>query len=256
MLLFFVHSIIRVEKFGGFGLYSVMCLDFFICSSHLVIIWRPGSSACVCLSVFFPWRSTALPLVQARCQSIRFHSACVCFSGLAETNKHYTPTHILPSLSHPKKKNEKCPVLLCQGTEGIMNWFFFFSPLCALLAHILGSWQLKLKHQAISYITVTRYFFLWCHQTSVAHLSLVRTQRDFGVVVWRLSPGHLLLSVWIGTYLDWIAAPLLHLLPSPFVSCGLQLQHMTVFCSQSDPHQSHYHCILDQLAINMFLILT
>lgn len=60
---------------------------FFIWPAHLVIIWKPRSCAYVCLSVFFPWRCTALPLVQAQCQLLRFHSACVCFSDWLGRNQ-------------------------------------------------------------------------------------------------------------------------------------------------------------------------
>ena len=77
-----------LRYFGGFALNLLMCFGyFFIWPAHLVIIWRPGSCACVCLSVFFPWRCTAPPLVQAQCQSIRFHSACVCFSDWLGRNQ-------------------------------------------------------------------------------------------------------------------------------------------------------------------------
>ena len=44
------------------------------------IIWSPALFNYVCLSVFVPWRCPTSPLVPAPCQSIRFHSACVCFS--------------------------------------------------------------------------------------------------------------------------------------------------------------------------------
>lgn len=46
-------------------------------------------------------------------------------TGLAETNKHHTPTPLPLSSSHtPKRKKKR--FLLCQSTQGSMAWFDFF----------------------------------------------------------------------------------------------------------------------------------
>lgn len=44
----------RLDIFGVYPKFTDVFGVFFIWPAHLVIIWRPGSFACVCLSVFFP----------------------------------------------------------------------------------------------------------------------------------------------------------------------------------------------------------
>lgn len=111
---------------------------FLILPAHLVIIWRPGSCAYVCLSVFFPWRCTAPLLVQAQCQSIRFHSACVCFSDWLGRNQETPHSHPYTSFSVSEKKR---PFLLCQSTQRTMDWFdSFFCPF-PLCSNSLHTWK-------------------------------------------------------------------------------------------------------------------
>lgn len=210
----------------GFALNSQMCF-FFI---WLLILWLFGDLGpvlmyvCQCFSL-----DAALRRRCSRHRASRSGFTLLVFAsltGLAETNKHHTPTLIPHSMPH--KKNAILAVPKHTRHYRLIRFFSLLLFPSIEIPGIVGekrcaTWQLKLKtpsrRWSFSYITVIKSIFLWCHRV-ICHSAGPRG--DCGVVARRLSSGHLPLNVfWTWTYLDWIGAPRLLSPRPPFVSSGL-----------------------------------